>query len=112
MWDDKTNIGSDNDLSPSRRQAIICTNAGMLSIGHLGTNFSEILIEIHTFLFKKMHLKRSSGNGGHFVLASMCYRKYIRWQTQECNKYKANEIMGYTSYITGFKTISLEKHGT
>ena len=39
-------IGSDNGLSPGRRQAIIWTNAGILLIGPLGTNFSEILIEI------------------------------------------------------------------
>ena len=50
-------IGSDNGLSPDRRQAIIWTNAGLLLIGPLGTNFSEILIEILTFSFKKMHLK-------------------------------------------------------
>ena len=37
-------IGSDNGLSPGRRQAIIWTNAGILSIGPFGTNFSEILI--------------------------------------------------------------------
>ena len=55
-----TIIGSDNGLSPGRRQAIIWTNAGILLIGPLGTNFSEILIEIHTFSFNKMHLKMSS----------------------------------------------------
>ena len=54
-------IGSDNGLSPGRRQAIIWTNAGILLIGPLGTNFSEILIEILTFSFKKMHLKMPSG---------------------------------------------------
>ena len=32
-------IGSDNGLSPGRRQAIIWTNAGILLIGLLGTNF-------------------------------------------------------------------------
>ena len=48
-----TIIGSDNGLSPDRRQAIIWTNAGLLLIGTLGTNFSEFLIEILTFLFKK-----------------------------------------------------------
>ena len=37
-----TIIGSDNGLSPGRRQAIIRTNAGILLIGPLGTNFSEI----------------------------------------------------------------------
>ena len=41
-----TIIGSDNGLSPGRRQAIIWTNAGILLIGPLGTNFSEIFIEI------------------------------------------------------------------
>ena len=56
-----TIIGSDNGLSPGRRQAIIWTNAGILLIGHLGTNFSEILIEIQTFSFKKIDLKMSSG---------------------------------------------------
>ena len=55
-----TIIGSDNGLSPERRQAIICTNAGILSIRILGTNFSEILSEIPAISFKKMHLKMSS----------------------------------------------------
>ena len=55
-----TIIGSDNGLSPGRRQPIIWTSAGILLIGPLGTNFSEILIGIQTFLFKKMHLKMSS----------------------------------------------------
>ena len=41
-----TIIGSDNGLSLGRCQAIIWTNAGILLIGPLGTNFSEILIEI------------------------------------------------------------------
>ena len=41
-----TIIGSDNGLSPGRRQAIIWTNAGILLIEPLGTNFSEISIEI------------------------------------------------------------------
>ena len=55
-----TIIGSDNGLSPGRRQAIIWTNAGILLIGPLRTNFSEILSEIQSFSFKKMHLKMSS----------------------------------------------------
>ena len=40
-----------------QRQAIILTNAVMLLIGTLKANFSEILIEIHIFSFKKMHFK-------------------------------------------------------
>ena len=66
-----TIISSDNGLSPGQSQAIIWINAGILLIGPLGTNFSEILIEIDTISFKKMHLKMSSGNGGHFVSASI-----------------------------------------
>ena len=53
-------IGSDNGLSPIRRQAIIWTNDGLLSIGPLGANFSEILIKIQNFSFTKTHLKISS----------------------------------------------------
>ena len=55
-----TIIGSDNGLSPGRHQAITWTNAGILLIGSLGTKFSENLIGIQTFSFKKMHLKISS----------------------------------------------------
>ena len=67
-----TIIGSDSGFSPDRRQAIIWTNAGLLLIGPLGTNFSEILIEIITFSFKKCVWKCRLRNGGHFVSASMC----------------------------------------
>ena len=63
-----TIIGSDNGLSPGRRQAIIWTNAGILSIRILGTNFSEILSEIHAFSFKKMHLKMASAKWRPFCL--------------------------------------------
>ena len=63
-----TIIGSDNSLSPDRRQAIILTNAGILLIGPLGTNSSEILIEIQTFSFKKMRLKMSSVKWRPFCL--------------------------------------------
>ena len=62
-----TIIASDNGLSPGRRQAIIWSNAGML-IGPLGTKFNEILIEIHTFSFKKMHLKMLSAKWRPFWL--------------------------------------------
>ena len=63
-----TIIDSDNGLSPGQRQAIIWTNAGILLIGLLGTNFSEILIKIYAFSFKKMHLKVSSGKWRPFYL--------------------------------------------
>ena len=53
-------IGSDNGLSPDRRQAIIWTNAGLFSIEPLRTYFSENLIKIQPFSLKKMHVKTSS----------------------------------------------------
>ena len=74
-----TIIGSDNGLSPERRQAIIWTNTGILLIGPLGTNFNEISIGIQTFSFKKMHLKMSSAKWRPFCLGlnelmgSPCY---------------------------------------
>ena len=52
-----TIIGSDNGLSPDRRQVIIWTNPGLLLIGPLGT-----------FSFKKMHLKVSSAKRRPFCL--------------------------------------------
>ena len=66
-------IGSDNGLLHARNQAITFTNAGLLLIEPLGTNFSETFIEIHTFSFEEMHLMMSQmQNGRHFVSASMC----------------------------------------
>ena len=67
-FSDITIIGSDNDLSPGWHQAIIRTNAGILLIRPLGTNFSEILIEIIIFSFKKMRLKVSSAKRRPFCL--------------------------------------------
>ena len=54
-----TTIVSYNGLSPVRRQAIIWTNYGILLIRFLGTNFIEVLIEVHGFPFNDMHLKMS-----------------------------------------------------
>ena len=63
-----TIIGSDNSLSPDRRQAIIWTSAGLLLLGPLGANFSEILIEIPKVSFIKMRLKVSSAKWRPFCL--------------------------------------------
>ena len=76
-WGQVTNIcvsnlttnGSDKGLSPTRRQAIIWTNADMLWIGPIGTNFNEIWIESHAFSFTKIHLKMSSGKWRPFCLS-------------------------------------------
>ena len=69
--------GSNNGLCPGRRQAIIWTNAGMLLIGPLGTNFSEILIENHTFSFKKMHSQILSVKWQQFCLGLNVLTLYV-----------------------------------
>ena len=64
-----TIIGSDNGLLPGRCQAIIWTNAGILLIGPLGTNFIEISIKIHSSSFNKMHGKMPSRKFRPFCLS-------------------------------------------
>ena len=67
-------------MSPDRRQAIIWTNAGILLIWTLGTNFSEILIAILTFAFKKTCLKVSTAKRRPFCLGLnvlSCWRNRI-----------------------------------
>ena len=65
-------IVSDNGLSPGRRQAIVWTNAGILSIGPLETNFSDKLDEFYIFSSRKCNWKYRLEIGGHFISASMC----------------------------------------
>ena len=63
-----TSVATVNGLSHGRRQTIIWNNAGILLIRPLGTNFSEFLIEIQTFSFKKIRLKMSSAKWRPFCL--------------------------------------------
>ena len=72
-----TIIGSDNGLSPGRHQAITWTNVGILLIGPLGTNFSEMLTEIHTFSLKKIHFKISSGKWRPFCLGLIVLNSHL-----------------------------------
>ena len=68
-----TITGLDNGLSLGRHQAIIWTNAGILLIGPLGINFSEILIEIQTFWFiQENALQNVICKMVSVFLASMC----------------------------------------
>ena len=63
-----TIIASDYGLAPGRHHAIIWSSAGFFLIGPLGTNISDILIRIHTFSLKKMHLKILPGKWWPFCL--------------------------------------------
>ena len=93
IWvSDLTSIGSDNGLSPGRRQAIIWTNAGILLIGPLGTNFNEILIGIQTFSFKKMHLKVSSAKWRPCCLGLNVLIGTIQYVWDLCHQYSLPEI--------------------
>ena len=102
-----TIIGSDNGLSPDRHQAIIWTNAGILLIGPLGTNFSEIVIEIYIFSFKKMHLKMSSGKWRPFCLglnefSTTTGKIVVRWMPQNYTDDKSTfvQVMAWCHQAT------------
>ena len=75
-------------------QAIIRTNAGISLIGALGTNFREILIDIDTFSFKKIHLKMSSFRLGFNAL----------------NWYVAADIAPPTQIIQPNSTCNVDMH--
>ena len=94
-----TITGSDNGLSPGWRQAIIGTNAGILLIGPLGTNFSENSIEILTFSFTKMRLKVSSAKWRPFCLGlnvlklSHVSKSCPSWHIQWCHYNTSNRLV-------------------
>ena len=81
---DPVSNGSDNGLSPNRRQAE--PKADLLSIGPLGTNFSGILIKIQNVSFTKMHLKISSVKWRQFCSGGDELTKWVNchtWQSDQ-----------------------------
>ena len=100
-----TNIVSDNGLPPGRRQAIIWTNTGILLIGPLGTNSSEILIGIRTFWFKKMRLKVSSAKWRPFCLGLIVLTNDypIFWRTHVSQELRTKPTR--RTYPVGIRTI-------
>ena len=112
-----TIIGSDNGLSPGQHQAIIWTNAGILSIGPLGANFSEILIEIQTFSLKKIRLKMLSAKWRpfclclnvlmasliHWIIGQSCIHCCIFWYYQFC--YNSITLAWGKALITCISTV-------
>ena len=72
IWVSKlTIIGSDNGLSPGRRQAIIWINDGILLIWPLGTNF-RFISKFEHFHSRKCVWMCRLRNGVHLVSASIC----------------------------------------
>ena len=84
---------------------IIRTNAGILLIGPLGTNFSEILTEFNAFLFKKMHLKISSGECRPFYLGLNVLMMNIFMNiSSEFNQFNTKGFIkgsSYSEYVNG-----------
>ena len=110
-------IGSDNGLSPDRRQVIISTNAGILLIGPLGANFNDILFEIRKFSFTKMHLKMSSAKWRPFsrpqCVNKLCSREVwrlaSRWFLCYMRVRVLTEIVLYVQWNLSVTTTSLIK---
>ena len=106
-------------MSPVRHQDTIWARAAIQLIRRLGTNVSEILVEIHTFQLKKMYLNISCGKWRPFCLAPIwwirresfhyCIRRYPIalgfWQVKCCKQsetcfiYQSKAIMSSNIYV-------------
>ena len=71
-------VGSDKGLSPARRQPIIWTINGLLSISLQATYLQEILFGFLQFRLKKMHFKMSSAKRQPSCLGPQCVKHCIR----------------------------------
>ena len=74
-------------------QAITRTNADLLPIRPIGTNFSEIRIDMQNFSFTKMHLKMSSGKWQPFCPGGDGFRLL-------CYQWSNPELCGQTRPVT------------
>ena len=102
-----TIIDSDNGLSPGWFQGIIWTNAEILSIRPTGTNFSEILIEIHTFSFNKTHLKMLPATPRSFCLGfTLFYLKANDVIVMACKLWHKDFIQFTRSSMSGLSGTS------
>ena len=90
---------SDNGLAPGLGQAIIWANAEISLIRSLGTKFSDILIKIYMFSFKKMHLEMLSGKCLPFCLSlnSLWESHHITWSVNLLRFYSMEE---YAYHLT------------
>ena len=81
-------------------------NDGILSIGPLRTNFSEIIRKIHTFSFKKMHLKRLSAKWRPFCLG-LNELSSVWWLSPRDNSLGKTQYM-YTNDSIVFENYTFE----
>ena len=84
-------------------QAFIEANAGLLSIGPLGINLSEILIKIQNFSFMKCIWKSCLWNGGHFVQGEM---SWVWSKTHKCLTMLINSMFPGIHLPISFKVTS------
>ena len=87
---DQALIPSDTGVWPDRRQAISRTNVGILAIGPLRVNSSDILMKIQLFSFKKTKFKSSSAKCRPFCLGFKCDNglgnsKPLPWHITVCH---------------------------
>ena len=87
-----TIMGSDNGLSPGRRQAIIWTNAGILSIGPLGINFSKKIYQNYNIFIQPNAFKSFVCELAAILSRPQCVKLHIKAEshplvgiTYDCN---------------------------
>ena len=99
-------FGSDNGLSPTRRQVFTWTNVGLLPIGPQGTNFTEILIKNNTkqFRSRKGIWTDRLWNGGYLVQWAdvrwtwrLIHMKYIAMMSETIFMYSTKELLVHLS---------------
>ena len=99
-----TIIGSENSLSSSRRQTIIWTNDEILLIGPFETNFSEILIGIHTFSFKKCIWICCLWNGHSFCFSlnvlTHSPQKMAKWAKKIPSTHSGEKCLDFPKYLS------------
>ena len=108
-----TITGSDNGLWPHQHQAIIWTKAGILITWPLGEKFSEILIEIHTFSYKLMHLKMLSVEWRlNVLMVNLTHKDWTQNQSQNTNYHSSDplSILTYNGTVTSYGDMYLGQH--
>ena len=113
----QTIIVSDHGSSPDRCQDINRTNPRILLIGPSGKNFSVILIEIHQFSCRKMHLKMLCEKWQPFCLGLNMLIPYHEYRPKETSRswimspYSIDACFAHTHifYDAALRTTSLYK---
>ena len=88
-----TIIVSDNGLSPDRHQAVLWTNAAILSIAHWEIYLSGFILKLHKFLLMEMHLIMSS----------------VKWRPV-CHRMKYCTSLRIWWFIRHIKTLKVVSH--